>query len=1554
MSAALLLATAVAGHGAAETKAPYSWDFSKEIDTGDPAFKVGSNWGHIVGSYDDWGTLHYMQYSYETTSGVNGTSCLKADRQYSVSDYSWDSNGDVTDILVTPLVKGDVKMKVKKVYSYAASPYIEVYEINADGSAGAKITEYKGSNIGDSDYEWYELDLATGLTDYKRLGLRCQLIYIDDFTATAADIVKEPGLKFASVTPSASSGRVYWDQQSNGKVKIDFKVTVTNTGELFLAKGMENYSISVLQKASGGDTELFTVAVPQNLAVGATSDEFSVTGEIDPSCWTSSYSGITLALRENLSGATYSSATSYYNAYEPRFVFRENGSQSTSSLSGTASFGFVSEPTSLTYEIYNDGTAPMTVRKVTVSDGFFSDAPAQEFTVAPKGVRPVTLTLGTDRKGMVEGTLSIVWLGADGSERNYTLGLQGNVIDADTWTCDFGTGTGAYPEGSIVSGEISLGNTDSDYNLVGGSYGEAEFITPLLHAEAGESLSFSAGSYSYSSWNPAKIQVYFSKDRFDWGEPVVSLQNELSSQWRTFTAAAPEAGDWYVKFSIPNAKLDNLCGFTEVERSHDLYFKSVTCPESVRSGEEVTYRVTVMAPLAAAAADYTVSLMDGDKKVADIPSVDFPADASASSDWSAVFTPEVEKTVTMRLYVKAAFADGTEIRSAVRELRVENQPDFVLFDAGTEVYDDKPASRTAAIDFGRINTPGAAVQLEIFNWGSAPLEVTSVTLPDGFSSNIAKATVAPGQRQPLTVTVTAATPGSYLGELVVTYKDVDDADVRFSLPVSATMLDPSKWHLAFTGEGDITWPAGTIHGLSVNGNKDYSDATWYVSSSATSDNVFITPMLRAEAGETIEITARTGSYYDSSTLNVYAAPTREALVASASAEPELAATRRLLATIGPDAEDENFKADANWKTFRVAMDEAGDFYIGLELLDGIRVSELYGYTPVANDHELVLKGFSIPANAMQNVASPMSVSVHNYAFKAETPETYTLTAIVNGEEMAVTPVKDIPVNTAFHDAATVVPVAVRYHTPGTFPVQLRLDVEGQSLVTETRDVVFAKEEASGLKQVGEVADIEGNSAPVRFNDKNSETVMLFTAEELGLNAGDRISAITFRGYSNETTKQLEFKLKAYYEWTDDQTEDSPANGMYDVSAMTQILNDETPREWAGVQGSKENPVDLITITLDTPLEYETGKSLRIVMSHNEANEYFSNFGFEQTAKYSNAYYHSSDYESGFSTGWWSSGRLPVMYLTLVAEPATVSGTVTDGGEPVQGAVVTCVSTDGDNVRYTAETDATGRYSMDVIQNLRTYDVTVVAGGREDFAEGMTFDASRDDLDFSLADVVTIASDAATAPTAMSGAIVKFDLPLEPGCHGLVLPFGLTAEEVNAIFGEGTEVSALKESSLNGSTLHISFALAQAQGGMLMQAGKPYIVNVREATSPMRLRGKDIVADIDFDSDTNIDFDGTYVTLPVEQGMFLIEEGTFVPTRPEARSAATVAPFSAFVRVSDPAVTSITYSTGGVTGIDDIEAADIDEDSVIYNLQGIRVHNPQPGIYIVNGRKTLIK
>jgi len=130
-----------------------------------------------------------------------------------------------------------------------------------------------------------------------------------------------------------------------------------------------------------------------------------------------------------------------------------------------------------------------------------------------------------------------------------------------------------------------------------------------------------------------------------------------------------------------------------------------------------------------------------------------------------------------------------------------------------------------------------------------------------------------------------------------------------------------------------------------------------------------------------------------------------------------------------------------------------------------------------------------------------------------------------------------------------------------------------------------------------IDDFDDLFAPVSLRSEYSESVMLYTSDELknqfGLVDGDQIVAISFPGYNEAGSCTA--TVDAWYEWTTDVTQTAPANGLYDYTGLTKIV-DSKDSTWT-VKGSVSEPRALYTIYFDTPLTYEEGKGLRLVMKH---------------------------------------------------------------------------------------------------------------------------------------------------------------------------------------------------------------------------------------------------------------------------------------------------------------------------------------------------------------------
>ena len=114
-----LLAVVLAVCGMSTAKAEivqnYVMDFNKSISTSAHDFKVASGWGHLVSYYhdSDYYQDYYVEYSYESESGRNGSGALACGKQGELGGGYW-GTGTTTDLLVTPKVKGNVSIYVCK------------------------------------------------------------------------------------------------------------------------------------------------------------------------------------------------------------------------------------------------------------------------------------------------------------------------------------------------------------------------------------------------------------------------------------------------------------------------------------------------------------------------------------------------------------------------------------------------------------------------------------------------------------------------------------------------------------------------------------------------------------------------------------------------------------------------------------------------------------------------------------------------------------------------------------------------------------------------------------------------------------------------------------------------------------------------------------------------------------------------------------------------------------------------------------------------------------------------------------------------------------------------------------------------------------------------------------------------------------------------------------------------------------------------------------------------------------------------------------------------
>lgn len=187
-------------------------------------------------------------------------------------------------------------------------------------------------------------------------------------------------------------------------------------------------------------------------------------------------------------------------------------------------------------------------------------------------------------------------------------------------------------------------------------------------------------------------------------------------------------------------------------------------------------------------------------------------------------------------------------------------------------------------------------------------------------------------------------------------------------------------------------------------------------------------------------------------------------------------------------------------------------------------------------------------------------------------------------------------------------------------------------------------------------------------------------------------------------------------------------------------------------------------------------------------------------------------------------------------------------------------------------------------------------------------------------------------------------PLVSGTYNtIILPFDMSADEIATAFGEGTTIASL--ASYDAEKNNYSFQTATD-----IQAGVAYLIKpTADGSHIYNFTGRTIDAAID---DASL-FVGSYDPQELQLGDKIVAAGNKVKSLVEAGR---IKGFRAYFPAdSGSGAKSATFSVDGEsTGIIGIDGEIIETTGNIYDLQGRKVNKPQHGVYIVNGKKVVVK
>lgn len=198
--------------------------------------------------------------------------------------------------------------------------------------------------------------------------------------------------------------------------------------------------------------------------------------------------------------------------------------------------------------------------------------------------------------------------------------------------------------------------------------------------------------------------------------------------------------------------------------------------------------------------------------------------------------------------------------------------------------------------------------------------------------------------------------------------------------------------------------------------------------------------------------------------------------------------------------------------------------------------------------------------------------------------------------------------------------------------------------------------------------------------------------------------------------------------------------------------------------------------------------------------------------------------------------------------------------------------------------------------------------------------------------------------------VSLTRTVKEGYNTVVLPFDLTAEQVADVFGEGAKVYSFTETSESADNVAIEFNETTT-----ISANVPVLVNATaESTVVKNINNVVFKSGEAKVEGANVDFVGVYSSAKVEAGDYFIANSKLYKCTKD--DFITIMPFRAYIDAPEEA--SVKFFFGGVeytdiaTALNAIEAAGAR--STVFNLAGQRVGKAQKGVYVVGGKKVIIK
>lgn len=728
--------------------------------------------------------------------------------------------------------------------------------------------------------------------------------------------------------------------------------------------------------------------------------------------------------------------------------------------------------------------------------------------------------------------------------------------------------------------------------------------------------------------------------------PVKSIKNTdmSNSEWREFTIDLSEPTR--LAFWLSSVGIDELSAIPKENDVREMTIEKIELSNArpYPDAENITtisYNVTIRntgtTDLVPGDGGYSLSIVSYNNEGLVYGTTPVAVTIAPESTVTVVISADINpgETVLRDRFDVVENLNGTKVNGQWLDVR-PYMPELALF------YSGETKEIAAPINFGTARDASVTKQLVIKNNGGAPMTISALQLPDGYSSSLdMPVTLDPDATVSAEITLGVETGGVKVGDAIFVLQDGTTKSYRLTGAVETSEL----WSLDFeTGiPGTIMaegWTASeTPEGYAAEYGEKIGDVGY-------EHGRIISPLLEVGDGESLVFSAAKKAYH--SYLQVYYSSDKNEWIPACKI-----GVRNEDSGDGADeffsdtkANDKKFGEDYDFTQYAISDIPAGKWYVAF---DGwyARLDNIMGYKEAHAEHDVAIAGMDYHKQAEVGCEYTASITLKNANTVDEPAGEYSVRLVVGGEEVATAEAPLFISGTEqtfimkYTPSASGKAVAYMEFSAGEYSLRsLEWTISIEDMNIYATSVVGTPD-----------AQPNGTSThvPLLTSATYSRSETIYKASELKIPTGSQIMKITYDGFV-ATDKEISATVSMWAECTDDEEVDpeNPAS----LSSIELVYRGE----WSPQQdGYISDLVKVLSIPFENTDRFiYDGKNLRVVLESDSEDYKSVNF-----AAWNNGTSMYIAVDELINKDWTIEEARPVITVYFV-EPAGVAGVAHTG------------------------------------------------------------------------------------------------------------------------------------------------------------------------------------------------------------------------------------------------------------------------------------------------------